>query len=77
MNRKRDDVGNDIVPFLFSHLGSIPQWVPTESTHANKYVIMKPLMASNDVDEPALFGEDGHAITNEDFGETEAEPAHQ
>ena len=36
---------------------------------------MKPLMASNDVDEPALVEEDGHAITEEGFRETEAEPA--
>ena len=34
-------------------------------------------MASEDVEEPALVEEDGHAINNEDFGETEAEPAHQ
>lgn len=38
---------------------------------------MKPLMASNDVDEPALVEEDGHAITEEVFGKTEADPVHQ
>ena len=38
---------------------------------------MKPLMASKDVEEPALVEGDGHAITEEGFGETEVEPVPQ
>ena len=38
---------------------------------------MKPLMASEDVEEPALVEGDGHAITEEGFGETEVETVHQ
>lgn len=38
---------------------------------------MKPLMASDDVEEPAVVEGDGHGITEEGFGETEVEPVHQ
>ena len=38
---------------------------------------MKPLMASEDVEEPVLAEGDGHAFNEEGFGETEVEPVHQ
>lgn len=39
--------------------------------------MMTVLMASEDVEEPALIKGYEHAITDEGLGETEAEPAHQ
>lgn len=38
---------------------------------------MKPLVAPEDVEEPALIKGNGHAITEEVFGKTEADPVHQ
>jgi hypothetical protein len=38
---------------------------------------MKPLMASEDVEEPAVVEGDWHGITEEGFRETEVEPVPQ